>query len=108
MSKGHTETLSEEFDKIDEMSSAKLQLNMYLSNTIHSPRVNKILQKRPQDFLGLKFRLERGKVQLKEYDEEATQEHQRLLQQHMQTISKTDGFIKNSNAFIPQKMKFNK
>ena len=54
------ETDSDDGDGADELTSAKKRLNLYMSSTIHSKRVSKILSSRPMDFLGLKFRLERG------------------------------------------------
>lgn len=56
------ESDSEYGDTTDELSSAKKRLNLYLSSTIHSRRVSKILSNRPMDFLDHKFRLERGKI----------------------------------------------
>ena len=48
----------------DELMSAKKRLNLYMSSTIHSKRVSKILSSRPMDFLDLKQRLEMGKMEL--------------------------------------------
>ena len=51
-------TDSDEDGNSNELLSAKKRLNLYMSSTIHSKRVSKILSNRPQEFLDLKYRLQ--------------------------------------------------